>query len=581
MFFDYALVHVKFTIPLAGLLTVIAKPFLTYLDATRILFLVTVAVTATIPWDSYLIRTGVWTYPEDGVLGQSLFSIPVEELFFFVIQTYITSLVYILCNKPVLLAQYLTTREARPEWIRQGKAFGQFLFVALAAFGGFLVIQNDQRTYLGLILAWACPVLWMTWSLSGDMILALPWTSTVLPIMAPTIYLWFVDELSLRQGIWTIEDDTKLGSQLFGKLDLEEAIFFLISNMLVVFGLLAFDKATAVHDAFPELFPQPSSSVPMMSLLRARAVPSAHYDMQRIVGIQESVARLQKKSRSFHIASSVFPGRVRIDLTLLYSYCRLADDLIDNAETPEEALDWISKLKGHLDSVYCAPKAANVGHFIRANFPPSAHSALNLLPTHVISSEPLYELLEGFRTDVEFSMSDRPPIQEEEHLELYASRVASTIGELCLDVIFHHTLQKVENKRALYSAAKEMGIALQYVNIARDVVVDAKIGRVYLPVSWLEEEGMTTEMVLEKPSGPQIDVMRRRLLGKAFQRYRNSRPAMDMIPKEGRGPMIVAVESYMEIGRVLAEGGLRVEGKATVPAWRRIGVVWKTALRNS
>lgn len=288
------------------------------MDAARILFLVTVAVTATIPWDSYLIRTGVWTYPDNGVLGASLFGIPVEELFFFVVQTYITSLIYILCNKPVLHAQYIDTPASRPAWVRRGHVTGQGLLVALTAFGAVLIRRGGDGTYLGLILAWACPFLFITWSLTGPMLLALPWQATLLPIMLPTLYLWFVDELSLRRGIWTIETGTKLGTQLFGSLDLEEAVFFLITNTLVVFGIAAFDKAVAVCDAMPDRFPQPADALPVLSLLRARVLPSSAYDMDRVVGIREAVTRLQKKSRSFYIASSVFPGRLRIDLTLLY-----------------------------------------------------------------------------------------------------------------------------------------------------------------------------------------------------------------------------------------------------------------------
>ena len=41
-----------------------------------------VAMVATTPWDSYLIRTNVWTYPPDAVLGLRLFKIPAEEVFF-------------------------------------------------------------------------------------------------------------------------------------------------------------------------------------------------------------------------------------------------------------------------------------------------------------------------------------------------------------------------------------------------------------------------------------------------------------------------------------------------------------------
>ena len=268
--------------------------------------------------------------------------------------------------------------------------------------------------------------------------------------------------------------------------------------------------------------------------------------------------------------------------TSSYSYCRLADDLIDEAESPKEALACITRLKSHLDSIYCGPKAANVRDFLRASFPPSALSALDQLPSSMLSPGPLYELLEGFKTDVQFHTARTSPIHDEDDLERYATRVASTVGSLCLDIVFHHTAQRItKRERAqLYASAREMGVALQYVNIARDVAVDAGMGRVYLPATWLAEEGITGDMVLADPHGPGVDRMRRRLLGKAFERYRASRPSMEGIPREARAPLIVAVESYMEIGRVLGEGGLRVEGKATVPAWRRMKVMWKTLVRS-
>jgi 15-cis-phytoene synthase/lycopene beta-cyclase len=309
--------HLKFTIPLAGFLLVTTKPFLTRLDIVRISFIITIAVIATIPWDSYLIRTGVWTYPPNGVLGPSLFAIPIEELFFFVIQTFISSLLYILFSKPVLQAQYLTTSEARPAWINRGRAVGQLALAGLTAWGGYLVSQNGDGTYLGLILAWACPFALLTWSLTADMILAMPWVTTLVPILAPTLYLWVVDELSLSQGVWSIEGGTKYDVQVFGSLEIEEAVFFLVSNVLVAFGIAAFDKAVAVCDTFPEKFERPADALPVGELLRARFTPTSSYDMHRINGIKEAVSRLQKKSRSFYIASSVFPGRLRIDLTLL------------------------------------------------------------------------------------------------------------------------------------------------------------------------------------------------------------------------------------------------------------------------
>ncbi|RAL68306.1 hypothetical protein DID88_007036 [Monilinia fructigena] len=121
-----------------------------------------------------------------------------------------------------------------------------------------------------------------------------------------------------------------------------------------------------------------------------------------------------------------------------------------------------------------------------------------------------------------------------------------------------------------------MGIALQYINICRDVTVDAAIGRVYIPSSWLEEENLKPQQIVENPTGPTIDKLRGRLLEKAFGIYREARPAIEQIPEDARVSMRVVVESYMEIGRVMKERVYKVtQGKATVPKLRRIAVAWK------
>jgi 15-cis-phytoene synthase/lycopene beta-cyclase len=120
-----------------------------------------------------------------------------------------------------------------------------------------------------------------------------------------------------------------------------------------------------------------------------------------------------------------------------------------------------------------------------------------------------------------------------------------------------------------------MGIALQYVNIARDIATDAAIDRVYLPTSWLKEEGITPQDVLENPDSAAVERLRDKLLDKAFGVYKEARVAMAQLPNEARAPMRVAVESYMEIGRVLKEKVYKVKkGRATVPKLRRLRVAW-------
>ncbi|XXH05869.1 phytoene dehydrogenase AL-1 [Hypoxylon texense] len=585
MAYDYALVHLKYTIPVAGLLTFILRPLLTKLDLYKTVTLILVAFFATLPWDSYLIRHGVWTYPRDAIAGPRLLGVPAEELFFFVIQTYITSMLYILLNKPILHAQFLTNREEASPASRRIRTVGQVFLVGCIAVGTSLVIKGGEGTYLGLILMWACPFTLLTWSLSGYFLIKLPLICVATPILAPTIYLWVVDELALGRGTWAIESGTKLGWRLWGSLELEEAIFFLVTNTLIVFGLVAFDRGLAVLHTSPEQYSHASQTPSPGLLIKALLTDPAKYDMERVRGIRESVETLRRKSRSFYLASSTFPGRLRIDLILL-----VADDLVDESRTESEALGWIDKLTGYLQLEY-GPKGQllsskrYVGAFVGKNFPIATRSALMLLPTDLLPSRPLYELLEGFKMDLSFTnagpKSMQFPIKDEADLETYAQRVASTVGELCLWLVFHHCDTKLPKYKEsiLVTAAQTMGHALQYVNIARDVLVDANMGRVYLPTNWLKAENLTPQDIIRDPKQPKVEKLRQKLLDRAFKEYKRSRDTMNILPREVRGPLIVAVESYMEIGRVLGEKtGVPSKtrpGRATVPRSRRIWVAWK------
>ena len=180
-----------------------------------------------------------------------------------------------------------------------------------------MVWRGGKGTYLGLILAWAGPFALFLWTLSSEFLVNLPTTSTFVPIVLPTIYLWFVDTLALRRGTWSIETGTKLEVQLWKGLEVEEAAFFLATNILIVFGLVAFDHALAILLTFPDLFPEVPHIPSPALLLRALLTAPSKYDWNRIEGLKEGIGRLQKKSRSFYLASSTFSGRLRIDLVLL------------------------------------------------------------------------------------------------------------------------------------------------------------------------------------------------------------------------------------------------------------------------
>jgi 15-cis-phytoene synthase/lycopene beta-cyclase len=309
--------HLKYTIPPAIALTLLYRPLFARIDLYKIAFLVTIAVVSTIPWDSYLIRRKIWTYPPSVIVGPRLFSIPAEEVFFFIIQTYNTTLLYLILSKPVFHASYLISLKAEQRRIAITHRIGQIIIATCVGIGVALIWRGGEGTYLGLILAWAGPFALLLWTLSSQFLITLPLMSTWAPILIPTLYLWIVDTIALRRGTWTIESGTKLGIHVWEGLEIEEAIFFLATNILIVFGQVAFDHALSILLAFPSIFPQVPELPSPVKLVQALLLSRESYDEQRIYGMNQAVSRLQKKSRSFYLASSTFSGRLRLDLTLL------------------------------------------------------------------------------------------------------------------------------------------------------------------------------------------------------------------------------------------------------------------------
>ncbi|MCJ1259631.1 hypothetical protein MMC24_007470 [Lignoscripta atroalba] len=582
MGYDYATVHLHYTIPPAVALTLLYRPFLTSLDVYKILFLICIAVVSTTPWDSYLIHHNIWTYPPNAIVGPTLFKIPAEEIFFFVIQTYNTALLYLICSKPTFHPIYLQGEKQlqNESRLRMWKWGGQATLLGGIVTGAQLVRSGGAGLYMGLILIWAGPFVLLLWTLAYQFILGLPIHNTILPIALPTLYLWIVDTLALKRGTWVIESGTKLGWHLWDGLEVEEAVFFLVTNLLIVFGLVAFDNALAILQTFPSLFPHVPSLPSPTLLVRSLLVPVSAYDEKRIVGLREALERLRKKSRSFYLASAVFQGRLRVDLVLLYSYFRAADDLIDNASSSTEARNWITKLTQFVDQVYASDTLSrpnSLSDFITTEFPSSVQAALLLLPTSYLSPAPLYDLLKGFEMDLDFSYGGPFPIKDESALRLYASRVAATVAESCLELVYHHSpgpTPKDQRERIVHAGGR-MGIALQYVNIARDINVDAQMGRVYLPSSWLEELNLSPKDIIKDPESTNAELLRQRLIDNAMAIYVEAKGAIEELPLEARGPMRVAVESYMEIGRILRKPGYKVKaGRATVPKSRRLRVAW-------
>lgn len=188
--------------------------------------LAAVAFVWTTPWDNYIIARGVWTYPEDRVLAKVGY-VPVEEYAFFLLQPVLTGLWYRVLRARRALG---TGDRSRTPHVLGVAAFG-----ALTLLGAALWWRGGHGLYLGLILAWACPVLAGMWWIDGAR-LAARWRVVAWTVAPPTLYLWAADRFAIGNGIWDITDATRTGSEIVG-LPVEEALFFLVTNLLVAQGL--------------------------------------------------------------------------------------------------------------------------------------------------------------------------------------------------------------------------------------------------------------------------------------------------------------------------------------------------------
>lgn len=442
-----------------------------------------------------------------------------------------------------------------------------------------------------LIVVWVAPIFLMLWTFAYQLILSVPPAKTLLPIMIPTLFLWVVDTLALQRGTWSIESGTKLGIHIWPHLEIEEALFFLVTNSMIVIGSVAFDNAAAILDAFPDLFPTVPGMPSPLLMLKSLFTSTSRYDQARLDGLRNALVVLSKKSRSFYLASGVFTGRLRIDLILLYGFCRVADDLIDDASSMEEAESWIQHFTHFLDVAYAKQHDSAAMEKALAPFPADAQSILRLLPVDKLPSRPLYELIDGFKMDLKFSdekAQNTPVIQTEQDLERYATCVAAGVGELCLSLVYAHDPDKSmtsarANREECTEAGIKMGRVLQYINIVRDVTNDAKDGRCYIPHVWFTQP---RDEMSASQEAQEVLQARKRILQTAFEGYAANRDAIEALPPYARGGIRVAVESYVEIGRVLRDriarglpldfAGGGKKGRASVPKLRRIWVGWRT-----
>ncbi len=252
---------------------------------------------------------------------------------------------------------------------------------------------------------------------------------------------------------------------------------------------------------------------------------------------------LSHGSKSFALASLLLPLQLRNDAAALYAFCRVADDAIDEGYDPRAALQLLHR---RLDAIYRGLPADD----------PVDRALSRVVLSRRIPQPLLLALLEGFAWDAEgreyASLSE---------LTAYAVRVAGSVG------VMMALLMERRDATSLARAA-DLGVAMQFTNIARDVGEDAAAGRIYLPRDWLREAGVDADgLTRDSRHTPALGEVVQRLLAQADLLYGRADSGIAGLPAACRPAIYAARLLYAGIGDQLQHQAFdAVSSRAVLPA---------------
>jgi phytoene synthase len=264
---------------------------------------------------------------------------------------------------------------------------------------------------------------------------------------------------------------------------------------------------------------------------------------------------LRAGSRSFHVASRLLPPRVRAPVAALYAFCRVADDAVDLDPDPRRR---VAQLRERLDRAYRGRPLAH----------PVDRAFADVVASYLVPRAVPEALIEGLAWDAEGR--DCPDLPS---LEAYAMRVAGTVGVMMALVM------GVRDPHALARAC-DLGVAMQFTNVARDIGEDARRGRLYLPRDWLAAAGVDAHAFLREPRyDERVRACVERLLETADRLYARGAAGIAALPRDCRQAIRAAASIYAEIGRRLARDRIDPTAeRAVVSTGRKLRFVLGAAM---
>jgi phytoene synthase len=270
--------------------------------------------------------------------------------------------------------------------------------------------------------------------------------------------------------------------------------------------------------------------------------------------VERSRQAIRVGSKSFSAAARLFDKGCREDAYLLYAWCRYCDDRIDSQVLGQGTRVEQMPIDERLEGLRSETEKAMAGEALED---PVFIALQRVVHRHAIPAPYPRHLLDGFAMDA----AGRRFHTLDDTLD-YCYHVAGVVG-----IMMAYVMGVRES--AVLDRACDLGLGFQLTNIARDVMDDAANGRIYLPLDWLAEAGVTPGEILEPSHRKAVFGVVERLLEAAEPYYRSSRWGLPALTLRRAWAISTARRVYRQIGQLVRERGER--------AWDRRVVVGRAS----
>ncbi len=207
-------------------------------------------------------------------------------------------------------------------------------------------------------------------------------------------------------------------------------------------------------------------------------------------------------AKSFSWAGFFLPRETLKKCSVLYDFCRVADNIADD----KDEIEVKERKFAEFENDFNQKKFDNL----------IIKNMWGIMEEFNISIKIVQDLLAGIKSDIK----EKVEINSKKELLIYSYRVAGTVGLMMAKIL------NVTKKNSLKSAI-DLGIAMQLTNISRDVLEDSKNNRFYIGENF---ETISSTVNL------------------ANRYYQDSFYAIKSIPISFRFSILVARRVYRKIG---------------------------------